>query len=314
MAAADHRPDAIFLLGATATGKTALAIELAARFPLALISVDSAQVYRGMDIGSAKPDAATLARIPHALIDIREPAQGYSAAEFRVDALDAMQRAHACGRVPLLVGGTLLYFRALEWGLSALPRADPEVRARIEADARVHGWPALHARLAARDPLAAARIHRNDPQRIERALEVIELTGATLSGQQHGRGQRLPWRLLKLAAHAPDRANLHARIATRVQQMVVAGLLAEVERLRGMPGLRVDSPAMRAVGYRQAWEHLDGEVGREEFIARTIHATRQLAKRQLTWLRSERDALELAPSGTDAAQRVAGFLRPITFP
>ncbi len=308
------RPDAVFLMGATASGKTALAVALARQFPLAAISVDSALVYRGMDIGTAKPDAATRAALPHALVDIREPEQGYSAADFRHDALAAMAGARAAGRVPLLVGGTGLYFQALERGLSALPQADPALRARLEAEAGQVGWGVLHQRLAGLDPPAAARIHRNDPQRIQRALEVIALTGRPLSAQQHGPGARLPWRVLKLVVEVPDRDVLHARIAERFEAMVAAGLLDEVARLRQRPGLSADSPAMRAVGYRQAWAHLDGAGSRADFIARGIHATRQLAKRQLTWLRGELDAFILAPDGADAGPRLRDFLRPITLP
>ena len=234
----DARPRAIFLLGPTASGKTALGVQLAAQFPLALISVDSALVYRGMDIGTAKPDAGALERTPHALIDIRDPEQGYSAAEFRSDALAAMDAAHDAGRIPLLLGGTGLYFRALEWGLSLLPRADPGVRQAIERDAAAQGWAALHAQLALRDPQAAARIHRNDPQRIQRALEVLVLTGRPMSAQQGGRCMRLPWRVLKLIVSAPDRGVLHERIARRFESMVASGLLDELARLRQRPGLR----------------------------------------------------------------------------
>jgi tRNA dimethylallyltransferase len=314
MQRADTRPAAVFLMGATASGKTALALELARRFPLAAISVDSALVYRGMDIGTAKPDAATLAALPHALVDIREPEQGYSAAEFRRDAQAAMDAARASGRLPLLVGGTGLYFQALERGLSLLPEADPALRARLEAEAASVGWGALHERLAALDAAAALRIHRNDPQRIQRALEVIELTGQPLSAQQRGPGARLPWRFLKLVVDVPERATLHARIAARFEAMVVDGLLEEVARLRLRPGLGADSPAMRAVGYRQAWEHLDGASSRDEFVARGIFATRQLAKRQLTWLRGEFDAFVLAPGGRDAAARIDTFLHRISRP
>jgi tRNA dimethylallyltransferase len=307
----ERRPDAVFLMGPTASGKTALAVELARRFPLALVSVDSALVYRGLDIGSAKPDPATRAAVPHALVDIRDPEQGYSAAEFRRDALAAMDAARAGRRIPLLVGGTGLYFAALERGLSELPDADPALRARLEAEAGQLGWTAMHQRLVALDPAAGARIHRNDPQRIQRALEVIELTGRPLSAQQRGPGPRLPWRILKLAL-LPERGLLHQRIAGRFESMVEAGLLDEVARLRQRPGLDAHSPAMRAVGYRQAWEHLDGACSREAFVQRGIFATRQLAKRQVTWLRGERDAFTLAPDAGDAARRIADFLDPIT--
>lgn len=291
----DRRPPAIFLMGPTASGKTALACALAERFPLALVSVDSALVYRGLDIGAAKPDAATLARHPHALVDIRDPAQAYSAAEFRQDALDAMGAITRAGRIPLLVGGTGLYFRALEHGLSALPDADPELRARLAGEAAREGWAALHARLAALDPQAAARIMPGDAQRIQRALEVIELTGRPLSAQQDGRCGRLPWRVLKLALVPADRAALHARIACRFDAMLDGGFPEEAHRLRADPGWREDLPAMRAVGYRQAWAWLDGLDDRATFRDKAVFATRQLAKRQLTWLRSELDARPLDP-------------------
>jgi len=291
----DLRPPAIFLMGPTASGKTALACALAERFPLALASVDSALVYRGLDIGAAKPDAATLARHPHALIDIRSPTQAYSAAQFRHDALAAMDAITRAGRIPLLVGGTGLYFRALEHGLSALPDADPDLRARLAGEAAHRGWAALHARLAALDPQAAERIRPRDAQRIQRALEVIELTGQPLSTQQSGPRRRLPWRVLKLALVPNDRAALHARIARRFDAMLAQGFLDEARRLRADPDWREDLPAMRAVGYRQAWAHLAGRDDEASFRDKAIFATRQLAKRQLTWLRSELDALPVDP-------------------
>ncbi len=308
----DARPRAIFLMGPTASGKTAYALEAAERHGLALVSVDSAQVYRGMDIGTAKPDPATLARHPHRLIDIRDPEEAYSAAEFRADALAAMQEVADEGRVPLLVGGTGLYFRALERGLSSLPSADAQVRADIEAEARRLGWPALHARLRESDPQSAARIHANDPQRIGRALEVLAITGRPLSAQQGQDSRRPPLRVLKLAALPVDRAVLHARIARRFKAMMQEGFLDELRRLRERPGLTAGHPSMRAVGYRQLALHLDGETDLDEAVKRAIYATRQLAKRQLTWLRAEHDAVRFDP--TDAVERaradriVAGFL------
>lgn len=307
---AHDREPVVFLMGPTASGKTALALELAERRNCALISVDSALVYRGLDIGTAKPDRATLARHPHALIDLRDPEQSYSAAEFRTDALAAIAAAHAGGRLPLLVGGTGLYFAALERTLSALPAADAAIRARLASEARELGWAALHARLAARDPQAAARIHPNDPQRIARALEVIELSGRPLSAL-HGRGgERLPCRVLKLIAAPRERAELHARIAARFRAMLAAGLLDEVRALRRRPGLRADHPAMRAVGYRQCWQHLDGCLEAARLESAGIAATRQLAKRQLTWLRGEHDAIWLRPDALldDAQRRIAAFL------
>ena len=305
MSASDHRPQAVFLMGPTAAGKTALACALAERYPLGLISVDSALVYRGLDIGTAKPDAATLARHPHALIDIRDPAHAYSAADFRADALAAMRRLVEAGKVPLLVGGTGLYFRALERGLSNLPEADPGLRARLAAEAAGQGWAVLHARLARLDPLAAARIRASDPQRIQRALEVIELSGRPLSAQQGAARMRLPYRVLKLVLIPADRAPLHARIAMRFDAMLAAGFLDEVRGLRERGDLQRDLPALRAVGYRQAWEHFDGASDALDFRAQAIAATRQLAKRQITWLRGELDAQVLDPEGAGCAGRAA---------
>ncbi len=301
----DTRPRAIFLMGPTASGKTALACALAGQFPLELISVDSALVYRGLDIGAAKPDAATLARHPHRLIDIRDPAQPYSAADFRADALQAMQEITRTGRVPLLVGGTGLYFRALEHGLSALPDADAQIRARLAEEADRLGWAALHARLAGLDPAAAQRIGPADAQRIQRALEVIELTGQPLSAQQGRARSRLPWRVLKLALVPVDRAPLHARIAQRLDLMLAAGFSEEARRLRADPAWQADLPAMRAVGYRQAWPWLSGEIDAATFRERAIFATRQLAKRQVTWLRSELDARWFDPDGRAFGDDVA---------
>lgn len=311
---ADTRPPAIFLMGPTASGKTARACALAEQFPLDLISVDSALVYRGLDIGAAKPDAATLAMFPHRLIDIRDPKDAYSAAEFRVDALREMATITAAGRVPLLVGGTGLYFRALQYGLSELPAADPTLRAQLAEQARTRGWATLHARLAELDPAAAARIKIGDTQRIQRALEVIALTGQALSVQQGKRAARLAYRVLKLALIPSDRAVLHARIATRLDEMLARGFLAEVRHLRARGDLHPDLPVVRSVGYRQAWQHLDGEFDAAQLRDRAIFATRQLAKRQLTWLRSELDARALDPlnvaHGTTAQHAVADFLGP----
>lgn len=288
-------------MGPTASGKTALACALADRFPVELISVDSALVYRGLDLGAAKPDAATLARYPHALIDIRDPAEPYSAALFRTDALAAMAAIAVRGHVPLLVGGTGLYFRALERGLAELPAADPELRERLHAEATRDGWHALHARLAARDPVAAARIRPNDAQRIQRALEVIELTGDTLTAHYAAAPApaRLPYRVLKLALLPPDRHGLRARIAQRFDAMLAAGFLDEVRRLRARGDLAPELPALRAVGYRQAWQYLDGAFAAAEFRAHAIAATCQLAKRQMTWLRSELDARVIDPEAPD---------------
>ncbi len=301
-------PPAIFLMGPTASGKTTLACALAKRFPLALISVDSALVYRGMDIGTAKPDAATLARYPHALLDVRDPAQPYSAAEFRADALREMQAAQAVGRVPLLVGGTGLYFRALQRGLSPLPEADPALRAQLTAEAAVRGWPALHARLAALDAAAAQRIRPTDAQRIQRALEVIACSGEPLSVLQQRGGEALPWRVLKLALLPQDRATLRQRIAARFDAMLGAGFLDEVRRLRARGDLHAELPALRAVGYRQAWAYLRDATDFAEFRMQAIHASRQLAKRQLTWLRAETDIHALEPFAADLLARAVALV------
>lgn len=282
-------------MGPTASGKTALAVDWAQRLDTEVVSVDSALVYRGLDIGAAKPDAATLALAPHRLIDIREPHETYSAAEFARDALSEMQALAAAGRIPLLVGGTGLYFRALLDGLSDMPEADPALRAAIESEAAAQGWAALHAELASVDAAAASRISRNDPQRITRALEVFRLTGRPISDwQRASQRRRFPFRVLRLALAPRDRAELHRRIEQRFDQMLANGFLDEVRRLRARPELQAhpspgELPALRAVGYRQAWTHLDGETDFASFRAAGIAATRQLAKRQLTWLRGELD-------------------------
>jgi tRNA dimethylallyltransferase len=280
-------PPAIFLMGPTASGKTGLAVELAQRFPVELISVDSALIYRGMDIGTAKPDAPTLARAPHHLIDILSPMESYSAAQFRQDALRLMQEATARGRIPLLVGGTMLYFKALEEGLSDLPQADAELRAELEEEGRQRGWPSMHAMLADVDPQTAARLEPNDAQRIQRALEVYRLTGLPLSA--HFKTQStpaLPYRLLKLALLPSDRAVLHRRINERFAMMLEQGLVAEVEALRRQyPELSTALPSMRCVGYRQVWDYLDSTIDIVQLNATGTAATRQLAKRQMTWLR-----------------------------
>ena len=282
-------------MGPTASGKTALACRLADAFPIELVSVDSALVYRGMDIGTAKPDKATQARYPHALIDIRDPAQPYSAADFAADAVPAMKAITARGNIPLLVGGTGLYFRALHEGLSNLPEADPDTRGRLAAEAREAGWAAMHERLARLDPIAGERIKPGDAQRIQRALEVIELTGRPLSEQQQATRAPFGWRVLKLALVPADRGPLAERIAARFDQMLADGFLDEVRRLRARGDLHPDLPAIRAVGYRQAWEHLDGATSLTEFRDRGVIATRQLAKRQRTWLRAQLDARVFDP-------------------
>lgn len=288
----ERPPLAVLLMGPTASGKTELAVALAERFPCDIVSVDSAMVYRGMDIGTAKPGREILGRAPHRLIDICEPTENYSAARFRTDALREMAAISAVGRIPLLVGGTMLYFRALQHGLSRLPPADAEVRARLSAEAAELGWAVLHRRLAAIDPAAAGRIHPNDPQRIQRALEVHALTGRPLSehlgdGAQDG----LPYRLLKLVPAPAERAVLHRRIAVRFEQMLALGFEGEVRRLWGRGDLTPDLPAMRCVGYRQMLQYLLGEYTFAAMAEKAIAATRQLARRQLTWLRAERDGI-----------------------
>ncbi|MDO5610881.1 MAG: tRNA (adenosine(37)-N6)-dimethylallyltransferase MiaA [Pseudomonadota bacterium] len=307
---ADRRPPAIALMGPTASGKTAFALELAERYGGEIVSIDSALVYRRLDIGAAKPDADELARVPHHLIDLREPWQPYSAAEFAEDARSAVDDILARGRLPILAGGTGLYFHALLHGLSAMPEADPTIRAELSARAEREGWPVLHRELAEIDPEAAARIHPTDPQRIQRALEVWRLSGKPISvWQREGRAAvRFPARVVKLVLAPADRALLHQRIERRFEQMLDAGFLDEVCGLRALPELAahpapLDLPAIRAVGYRQAWQHLDGEYDMVEFRDRAIFATRQLAKRQLTWLRGRHDALWFDP------QRDTGRLR-----
>lgn len=316
--AADARPLAIAVMGPTASGKTAFALELAERHGGEIVSVDSALVYRGLDIGAARPEPAELARIRHHLLDLRDPWQTYSAAEFAVDARAALNDVLARGRLPILAGGTGLYFRALLRGLSPMPAADAAVRAAIAAEADARGWPALHAELAAVDPAAARRIAPGDPQRIQRALEVFRLSGRPISEWQRLPGAApLPVRALKLVLAPERRAALHERIARRFDAMLAAGFLDEVRRLRALPPMRgvvrpLDLPAMRAVGYRQAWEHLDGRFDAAEFRDRAVHATRQLAKRQLTWLRGELDARWFDPQAARPAldRAVADFLGP----
>ncbi len=282
-------------MGPTASGKTGLAVELVQRLPVEIISVDSALVYRGMDIGTAKPDAETLARAPHYLIDIIDPTQSYSAAQFRSDALKLMAEITARGNVPLLVGGTMLYFNALQHGLNDLPQADAGLRAQLLERARREGWHAMHAELARLDAVTAQRLKPNDAQRIERALEICMLTGRPMSELlQEDRGEQLPYALLKIALTPSDRAVLHERIARRFDTMLEQGFVDEVRRLRAdFPGLKDTLASMRCVGYRQAWQYLDGILKMAEFRERGIIATRQLAKRQLTWLRGMSDAPEL---------------------
>ena len=295
MPAPSHRPRALAIAGPTASGKTALALALRERAPVEIISVDSAQVYVGMDIGTAKPDAATLARAPHRLIDIRDPAIPYSAAEFIVDARREMAAIVAAGRIPLLVGGTMLYFHLLIEGMAKLPAADPELRAELAATAARHGWPHLHAELARVDPETAAQLHPLHSQRIQRALEVFRATGQPLSrllrAQQDGQGVApiaTDYDMTMVALLPPSRDVLHQRIAQRFETMLETGLVAEVRALYARGDLNPDLPSMRAAGYRQVWAHLEGECDAVTMAAQGIAATRQLAKRQLTWLRGPR--------------------------
>lgn len=302
-------PPAIALIGPTASGKTDLAIEIARRFPVEIVSLDSAQVFIDMDIGTAKPDRATLTRFPHHLIDLITPEERYSAARFRSDALRVMGEIAARGHVPLLVGGTMLYFKALTQGLAELPAADPELRAAIDAEAMIRGWPALHAELAQGDPETAARLAPTDSQRIQRALEVLRLTGRPLSAfLQRQEAPTLPYRLLTIALVAPDRQLLHERIARRFRAMLATGLVGEVEALRARYRLSAELPSMRCVGYRQVWEMLEGRLPSAELAERGIHATRQFAKRQLTWMRALREAgtidLESDLAATGATDKI----------
>lgn len=310
MPMSDTRPAAIFLMGPTAAGKTDLAIALHERLGAELISVDSAMVYRGLDIGSAKPGADELARAPHRLIDIRDPAEPYSAAEFRQDARREMRAISEAGGLPLLVGGTMLYFNRLLQGVANLPEAQPALRAELEAQAERHGLAALHEELARVDPVAARRIHPNDPQRLMRALEVYRHSGRSLTELwQEQRAEIFPWRVLSIGLAPADRGLLHRRIAERFDGMLAAGLLDEVAGLKAREDLHPHLPSMKSVGYRQAWRYLDGDGDREEFRRRTIVATRQLAKRQLTWMRSWPGLVWIDPVRDDARRRVAKLVR-----
>jgi tRNA dimethylallyltransferase len=303
---------AVFLLGPTASGKSAVALELAERFPMEIVSVDSAQVYRGLDVGTAKPDAATRKRFPHHLVDIVDPTEAYSAGRFRADALRLIGEIHSRGRIPLLAGGTMLYFRALTKGLADLPPAQPKLRAEMEARAAKVGWPALHAELAKVDTAAATRIDRNDAQRIQRALEVHRHTGRPLSDFHGEASPELPFEAYKLSLEPSDRSALHARIAERFRAMLAAGLVDELRGLRERYALTAEMPSMRSVGYRQAWHALDDPRDMALLEARGVAATRQLAKRQLTWLRAMDDVerMDCLQPGLahEAGDRVDRFL------
>jgi tRNA dimethylallyltransferase len=300
---------ALLMMGPTGAGKSALALDLARRFPLEIVSVDSAQVYRGMDIGTAKPDLATRRAIPHHLVDIRDPAVSYSAGEFVRDALEAMQAIWRRGRRPLLVGGTMLYFHALTEGIAQLPHADPRIRREIDAQAATAGWGALHEELARVDPDAAARIHVNDPQRIQRALEVYRVTGEPITRLQRNCGSVFAdVKVLEFAVSPPDRKQLHALIEARFEGMVAAGFFDEVRSLMQRGDLTAEHPSMRAVGYRQAWKFLAGQCGLKEARQRAVAATRQLAKRQLTWLRRRQAATWFDPTDPKVASTMVDAL------
>jgi tRNA dimethylallyltransferase len=304
-----HRP-VICLMGPTAAGKSALAMVLAEQLPVDIVSVDASQVYRGLDIGTAKPTREEQTRFPHRLIDIRDPAETYSAAEFRIDACREIEQIVGAGRVPLLVGGTMFYFRALEYGLTELPSADPATRARLSAEARALGWAAMHARLAARDPDSGKRIHPNDPQRILRALEIFELTGQTPSERRAATPfTSAPYTFIKLAVVPPNRADLHARIEARFRAMLTQGLVEEVAGLQSRGDLHPDLPSMRTVGYRQIWEYLTGSINYSEMTARAVAATRQLAKRQFTWLRSYPEVVFFEMRNTPPVETVLAMLK-----
>lgn len=300
-----QHPPAIFLIGPTASGKTALACEIATRYPCDLISVDSAQVFCDMDIGTAKPDAAMQAQFPHRLINLITPEERYSAARFRTDALREMADITARGRIPLLVGGTMLYVKALREGLADLPDADPALRAAIDQQAAEQGWPALHAELAKFDPQTAARLKPTDAQRIQRAIELTRLIGQTLDSLFATQEKSaLPYNSLMLALMPQDRSELHRRIAQRFDAMMAEGLVNELEVLRQKYSLHADLPSMRCVGYRQAWEMIEGQIPPAEFRDRGVFATRQLAKRQLTWLKSMSGLAVYDPLATDVTTPV----------
>ncbi len=302
-------------MGPTGAGKTACALALTSKLPLSIVSVDSALVYRGLDIGTAKPSVEQRLQTPHALIDIRDPDQSYSAADFRTDAQIAMEAIYASGRVPLLVGGTGLYFRALEHGMSPLPAADVAVRAAIEARARTLGWQCLHAELQRIDPVAAGRIHPNDPQRIQRAMEVHQVTGRPISSfWEQGRESACPYRLIKIIWAPSTRRALDQPLAQRFAVMLADGLVDECVRLRARYRLERGMPAMRSVGYRQVWDYLEGSLTWEEMVQAAVHATRQLAKRQFTWFRAEQQVLWIDAEAEGAYSRLQATLEAALMP
>ena len=307
----NHKPTAIFLMGPTAAGKTGLAMYIADHLPVGLISVDSGQVYRGMDIGTAKISAEEMAAHPHALIDIRDPSEPYSADEFRQDALLQMDAISRQGRLPLLVGGTMFYFRALQYGLPDLPPADNDVRDKLLAEAEINGWQSLHDRLAEIDPESAKRINANDRQRIQRALEIYQISGISPTKHALQKLQELPWNTIKIGIWPSDRSLLHKHIEQRLELMFDQGFIEEVKRLKAK-GLDYSLPAMRAVGYRQVLEYLDGVSSYEEMRQRCLFSTRQLAKRQLTWLRNDPQLEWFDSSNSDYPEKALEFVQKTT--
>ncbi|MDG2108146.1 MAG: tRNA (adenosine(37)-N6)-dimethylallyltransferase MiaA [Woeseiaceae bacterium] len=301
--------NAIFLMGPTASGKTELAISLCERFPCDIISVDSAMVYRGMNIGTAKPDTASLQRVEHQLVDILDPEKTYSAGDFVRDARAAIRLSSAKGRIPILVGGTMMYFRALTEGMAKLPAKNPVIRDLINREANKRGWPAIHAELESYDPETAARLNPNDSQRIQRALEVFRISGKPISQWYSEAVHEVDdLKYIKISLIIEPRSLLHERIERRLDQMINNGFEKEMESLRCRPGLSRNSTAMRSVGYRQFWAYLDGDYSRQEARDRTLFATRQLAKRQLTWLRSEKNAFLINPLEVDAIDTISAYL------
>lgn len=306
------QPTAVFIMGPTASGKTDLAIELVKHYPFEIISVDSALIYKDMNIGTAKPTKEELAVAPHHLIDFLDPAQSYSTAAFRADALQVMADIHARNKIPLLVGGTMLYHRSLLYGLSELPKADEAIRAKLQAEAEVHGAEFMHQKLTAIDPQAAKKIHPNDPQRVQRALEVYEITGKSMTQlQQENRAEALPWDTYKIIIAPESRDLLRERIAIRFKQMIEQGFIEEVQGLFKRGDLDLSLPSMRAVGYRQVWEYLQGKMNKEQMIERGITITRQFAKRQMTWLRREEDAVWIATEADDIFAQAVNYLQPV---
>ncbi|MCW8931149.1 MAG: tRNA (adenosine(37)-N6)-dimethylallyltransferase MiaA [Gammaproteobacteria bacterium] len=306
------QPSAVFIMGPTASGKTDLAIDLVKQYPFEIISVDSALIYKDMNIGTAKPTNEELAVAPHRLIDFLDPAQTYSTASFREDALSEMEEIHSRNKIPLLVGGTMLYHRSLLYGLSDLPQADEAIRSKLDAEAKLQGADFMHQKLMAIDPTAAKRIHPNDPQRVQRALEVYEISGKSMTElQQESLAQALPWDTYKIIVAPKSRDLLRERIATRFHIMIEQGFIEEVEKLFARGDLDLSLPSIRAVGYRQVWEYLEGKMNKEQMIERGITITRQFAKRQMTWLRREEDALWIATEDNNIFEQAVDHLRPL---